>query len=112
MGNLLSTLQTTGSQYTYYDGNNPQINPLSTKDSDLHYDSKKYQGGYSTRGSDISNYPKFFQNYNAYDVGSNIPNYLPTPSNLEINDPIGADANNKPKYDSTSGQRYQDQKFK
>ena len=64
MGNILSTLQTTGSQYTYYDGNNPQINPLATKDSDLHYDSKKYQGGYSTRGSDISNYPQFFQNYN------------------------------------------------
>ena len=39
-------------------------------------------------------------------------NYLPANSQLELDDPIGVDAQNKPKYNSITGNRYQDQKFK
>jgi len=112
MGNVLTYLQATGSQYTYYDGNNHQISSLATKDSLLHYDRKQGTGGYSTLGAAMGSYPLFFQQWTAFNPGGFMYNYLPANSQLELDDPIGVDAQNKPKYNSIKGNRYQDQKFK
>jgi hypothetical protein len=112
MGNVLTYLQVTGSKYTYYDGNNPKISPLATKDSLLHYDRKKGAGGYSILGLSMDDYQLFFQHWTAFNPESFMYNYLPINSQLELDDPIGADAQNKPKYNSITGNRYQDQKFK
>jgi hypothetical protein len=111
MGNILNYLQNTGSQYTYYDGITPPANPFNTQDSLLHYDRKTRKGGYSTLGAEMENYPQFFNQWI-----SNLPvttnPYLPANSQLELDDPIGVDTENKPKYTSVPGRRYQDQKFK
>jgi len=112
MGDVLTYLQVTGSKYTYYDGNNPQISQLATKDSLLHYNRKKGNGGYSTLGLAMDNYQNFFKQWKEFNPESFMYNYLPINSQLELDDPIGADAQNKPKYTSVKGNRYQDQKFK
>ena len=97
---LIDRLTINGSKYSFHDGSTPPINPLSTKRSDLHYDIKKDRGGYSTIGSNIDNYPQFFQNFMSYKNGANP--YLPLPSQLESTDPVGADPNYKPTYTSTN----------
>jgi hypothetical protein len=112
MGDVLTYLQVTGSKYTYYDGDNPQISPLATKDSLLHYDHKKGTGGYSTLGVAMGNYQLFSQQWKEFNPESFTYNSLPINSQLELDDPIGADTQNKPKYNSIKGNRYQDQNFK
>lgn len=122
MGDILTTLTSTGSKYTYSAINGtpqpypedfiPPVNVLSTKDSTLHFNPKsKFNNlGYSTIGTEMGNYPEFLQNWISSTPGNKKP--LPGPSNIELTDPIGADADNKPKYDYIKGNRYQDQKFK
>ncbi len=122
MGDILTTLTSTGSKYTYSAVNGapqpypedfiPPINILSTKDSTLHFNpnSKINNLGYSTIGTEMNNYPEFLQSWISSTPGNKKP--LPEPSTIELTDPIGADANNKPKYDYIKGNRYQDQNFK
>ena len=93
---LLDKLTVNGSSLSSYDGTTPRVNPLSTKKSNLHYDAQQQDGGASTRGSEISNYPLFFRDYLSYENGAF--SYIPSPSILELNDPIGSDPNYKPLY--------------
>ena len=53
---LLSKLITIGegSTLSYSDGSDPLINPLSTKQSPLHYNSYDLEPGYSVNGTDAS----------------------------------------------------------
>lgn len=92
--------QNNGSNLSYHDGATPDINPLSTRNSNLHYDVKSNKGGYSTLGPDMDNYQQFVSNFSAYQNGANP--YLPLPSQLELTDPIGADPNYKPIYTPTN----------
>lgn len=121
MGDILNTLISTGSLYTYNAVNGtpqvypenftPPISPLATKDSTLHFNpnAKKNKLGYSTIGTAMGNYNTFFQDWVS---SNNNTAYLPNPSNLELTDPEGSDIKNKPKYNYIKGNRYQDQNFK
>jgi hypothetical protein len=102
-----------GSKYTPYKGETPPTSIFSTKDSLLHYDRKEQTEGYSTLGALMKNYPNFFQEWMNYNPATPLNlNYLPAASQLELNDPIGVDPNNKSKYNSVTGNRYQDTKPK
>jgi len=105
------TLLNTGSQYTYYDGETPPENPFTTQDSLLHYDKENQKGGYSVLGTEMTNYSGFFNQWVSNLPVTTVP-YLPASSQLELDDPIGADPQYQPKYKSTVGNRYQDQIFK
>ena len=70
-----------GSPYSYSNGQTPSINPLSTRQSQLHADGGA--PGYSLDGSDFSGVNNAFQQYND---GTN--NILPQPSGLDINGQI------------------------
>ncbi len=75
---ILDLLLNQGSNLTPYDGKTPKINPLATKQSQLHANGN--QPGYSLDGSNaviVSN------DYTAYNDGYN--NALPQPSQLDLN---------------------------
>ena len=102
---LLSKLTTIGegSTLSYSDGNTPLVNPLSTKQSPLHYNSYDLEPGYSVNGTDASYVNSLYQGYKD---GINTP--LPEPTTFDLLDPLTADPYNKPKYKPTSGQTYSD----
>jgi hypothetical protein len=75
---LLDKLTTQGSVLTVYDGATPKINPLATKQSQLHANGN--QPGYSLDGSAAS---IVTADYTAYNDGYN--NALPQPSQLDLN---------------------------
>lgn len=106
---LLSRLITTkdqigiGSPLSYNDGNTPLINPLSTKESQLHYNTAEDKPGYSVTGTQFS---IVNSSYQEYEDGKNTP--LPEPTTLDLLDLITADPDNKPKYTPIPGQTYSD----
>lgn len=85
---LKDKLSIQGSKFTYTaEGSFPQsypvdyvppINPLATIDSDLH--GYRTIEGYSTKGTEMKDYPQFFQNYMLYKTENH---FLPVPSSLE-----------------------------
>jgi len=75
---LLDKLNNQGSVLTVYDGKTPKINPLATKQSQLHANGS--QPGYSLDGS---NAIIVSTDYTAYNDGYN--NALPQPSQLDLN---------------------------
>lgn len=75
---LLNKLINQGSVLTVYDGKTPKINPLATKQSQLHANGN--QPGYSLDGS---NAIIVSTDYTAYNDGYN--NALPQPSQLDLN---------------------------
>ena len=75
---LLDKLNNQGSVLTAYDGKTPKINPLATKQSQLHANGN--QPGYSLDGSNAS---IVSADYTAYNDGYN--NALPQPSQLVLN---------------------------
>ena len=100
---LLSKLISTGegSTLSYSDGSDPLINPLSTKQSPLHYNSYDLEPGYSVNGTDASYVNSLYQ---GYEDGKNTP--IPEPTTFDLLDPITADPFNKPKYTPIPGQTY------
>lgn len=70
---LLDLLQNQGSSLTAYDGATPSINPLATPQSQMHT-------GYSINGADFGNVNNAYQEYL-----DGTPNFLPTPSQLDLN---------------------------
>lgn len=102
---LLSKLTTIGegSTLSFSDGETPFTNPLSTKQSPLHYNSYDLEPGYSVNGTDASYVNSLYQ---GYEDGKNTP--IPEPTQLDLTDPITADPNNKPKYTPIPGQTYSD----
>lgn len=107
---LLPGFSTEGSGLTEYDGTTPEVNPLSTKLSTLHYDPKSNSEGWSVRGYQSPTGFKTLTNYSAYQDG--VYNPIPQPTALDLNDPEGADPNYKPLYTSIEGNRYEDSAFK
>jgi hypothetical protein len=75
---LLDKLTTQGSNLTPYDGATPKINPLATKQSQLHANGN--QPGYSLDGSAAA---IVTADYTSYNDGYN--NALPRPSQLDLN---------------------------
>jgi hypothetical protein len=75
---LLSKLLTGGSNFTLWDGSDPAINLLSTKQSPLH--AKNDQPGYSLDGSNAST---VITAYGEYVDG--VINAIPQPSQLDLN---------------------------
>ena len=100
---LLSKLTTIGegSTLSFSDGETPFTNPLSTKESQLHYNTAEDKPGYSVTGTQFS---IVNLSYQEYEDGKNTP--LPEPTTFDLLDPITADPDNKPKYISTPGQTY------
>jgi hypothetical protein len=79
MADILTMLTSQGSNLSKYNGANPPINPLASKQSEMHADGTGTPG-YSLNGSFSSNVNA---DYNAYDDGT--PNFLPQPSLLDLN---------------------------
>ena len=100
---LLSKLTTIGegSTLSYSDGSTPLVNPLSTKQSPLHYNTLEDKPGYSVTGTQFS---IVNSSYQEYEDGKNTP--IPEPTTFDLLDPITADPDNKPKYTPLPGQRY------
>ena len=105
---ILNRLVDDGSEYSIYTsyGINPAnsnipVNPLATKQSNLHYDTEAQREGYSVLGDNAPHAQDTIQNYANYKDGTFNP--IPQPTNLELNDPIGADPNYKPLYTSQNG---------
>jgi hypothetical protein len=107
---LLVKLTTLGSPYSISNGQAPYVNPLSTKQSTLHYDPKTNSDGYSVGGKLTPSKLQTIQNYTEYQDG--VFNPIPLPSTLDINDPEGADPNYKLKFTSIEGSKYEDSSFK
>ena len=103
MGLLDKLITGDGSTLSFSDGNTPFINPLSTKESQLHYNSVEDKPGYSVTGTQFS---IVNSSYQEYEDGKNTP--LPEPTTFDLLDPITADPNNKPKYTPKPGQTYSD----
>ncbi len=82
-----------GSPFTPYDGGNPSINVLATRQSPLHANISG-QPGYSLTGNDLLGVTAL---YAQYDDGYN--NALPTPSDLDLGGQIPSIA---PSYFSNS----------
>jgi len=74
---LLKKLTTDGSNLSKYDGAQPPINPLATKQSILHANGN--QPGYSLNGSGAS---QVIRDYGNYEDGVN--NAIPQPSQLDF----------------------------
>ena len=74
---LLKKLTTDGSNLSKYDGAQPPVNPLSTKQSKLHADGTK--PGYSLDGNNAAS---VISDYGNYDDGVN--NSIPQPSQLDF----------------------------
>jgi hypothetical protein len=102
---LLSKLTTIGegSTLSFSDGSTPLVNPLSTKQSPLHYNSYDLEPGYSVKGTDALYVNSLYQ---GYEDGKTTP--IPDPTTLDLLDLITADPDNKPKYTPTPGQTYSD----
>ena len=66
--------------------------------SSLHYDAKTNKPGYSVDGTNQPSVNADFQKYN-----DGIVNQLPTPTLLDLEDPITKDPANKPKYKTNNG---------
>lgn len=98
---LLVKLTTQGSPYSTNNGQTPYVNPLSTKQSTLHFDPKTNTEGWSVGGKLTPAKLQAAQNYAAYNDG--VFNPIPLPSTLDVNDPEGADPNYKLKYTPTEG---------
>jgi hypothetical protein len=98
-----------GSTYSEYDGNTPDINPLATKQSTLHFDFKSGTEGWSVRGYQSPSGFTTVKNYNAYADG--VYNPIPAPTTLDLNDPDSADPSFKPIYTSVAGTKYEDSDF-
>ena len=79
MADILIMLTSQGSNLSKYNGTNPPINPLSSKQSQMHADGAGTPG-YSLNGGFTTNVST---DYNAYDDGT--PNFLPQPSLLDLN---------------------------
>jgi hypothetical protein len=79
MADILTMLTSQGSNLSKYNGTNPPINPLSSKQSEMHADGTGTPG-YSLNGNFTTNVTT---DYNAYDDGT--PNFLPQPSLLDLN---------------------------
>jgi hypothetical protein len=75
---LLNKLTTEGSNLSKYDGAQPPVNPLATKQSKLHADGN--QPGYSLNGNNAST---VINDYGNYEDGVN--NAIPQPSTLDLN---------------------------
>jgi len=75
---LLNKLTTEGSNLSKYDGAQPPVNPLATKQSKLHADGN--QPGYSLNGNNAST---VINDYGNYEDGVN--NTIPQPSTLDLN---------------------------
>lgn len=104
-------LETNGSALSYSDGTTPPFNKLAgdgntNRNYSLHYNSNTpdISNGYSVTGEDFSTINSYFQDYLD---GKNTP--LPKPTELDINDPVTADPQYKPKYNSLSGKGYVNQ---
>jgi len=106
---LLPGFSTEGSGLTEYDGTTPQINPLATKLSTLHYNPKSNSEGWSVTGKLDQTGMQTIKNYSLYQDG--VFNPIPQPSTLDLNDPEGADPNYKLQYTSIEGNRYEDSSF-
>ena len=102
---LLSKLTTIGegSTLSFSDGETPFTNPLSTKESQLHYNTAEDKPGYSVTGTQFS---IVNSSYQQYEDGITDKRPLPEPTTFDLLDPITADPNNKPKYTPIPGQRY------
>jgi hypothetical protein len=68
-----------GSTLSFSDGNTPFTNPLSTKQSQLHYNSVTDQPGYSVNGDQFSIVNSDFQQY---EDGKNTP--IPEPTTFDL----------------------------
>lgn len=79
MADILTMLTSQGSNLSKYNGGNIPVNPLATKQSQMHSDPAGAPG-YSLNGSFVSSVNT---NYVAYDDGT--PNFLPQPSTLDLN---------------------------
>lgn len=79
MGLLDKLITQGGSQYTTYDGKTPKVNPLATKQSQMHAD----QAGIPSYSLNGSNFPFVNADYQTYEDGDN--NVLPQPSQLDTN---------------------------
>jgi hypothetical protein len=75
---LQNKLLTGGSNFTLWDGSDPAINPLATKQSPLH--AKNDQPSYSLNGSNAS---AVITAYGEYVDG--VLNAIPQPSQLDLN---------------------------
>jgi hypothetical protein len=75
---LLKKLTTEGSNLSKYDGAQPPINPLATKQSKLHANDNL--PGYSLNGAYAS---EVIKDYGNYEDGVN--NAIPQPSQLDLN---------------------------
>jgi hypothetical protein len=98
---LLVKLTTLGSPYSINNGQDPYVNPLSTKQSTLHYDRKSNSEGWSVKGGYSPTAFKTVQDYVAYQDG--VFNPIPFPTLLSPINAEGADPNYKLKYTSTQG---------
>lgn len=76
---LYDILLTNGSKYTAFDGQDPKINPLATKQSKMHADAAGTPS-YSLDGSNFQQVNSDYQEYLDDDA-----NLLPFPSSLDIN---------------------------
>jgi hypothetical protein len=97
-----------GSALSYSDGTTPPFNKLAgdgntNRNYSLHYNlnTPDISNGYSVTGEDFSTINSYFQDYLD---GKNTP--LPEPTELDINDPVTADPQYKPKYTPLPGQRH------
>jgi len=75
---LLNMLLNQGSPLSIANGANPDINPLATQQSKLHYSNP--DGGYSINGTDAS---EVINAWNQYVDG--YANTIPQPSQLDLN---------------------------
>jgi hypothetical protein len=99
------TLQSAHNHYGISPSNEIPINPLATKQSNLHYNNSTETEGYSVVGKEASDAFSTLQDYISYNDGD-LTNTLPPATILDLNDPIGPDPNYKPKYTSQPGKGY------
>jgi hypothetical protein len=85
-----------GSPYSANNGQGVPVNPLATKQSTLHYDTKTNSEGYSVIGGKSTSLTT--NNYSSYRDGTT--NAIPLPTTLDPNDPTGGDPIYKLKYTS------------
>lgn len=75
---LLDMLTTQGTPLSYTNGATPPTNTLATQQSTLHADGNA--AGYSLNGTDFQTVNASYQQYN-----DSVVNFLPQPSQLDIN---------------------------